>query len=103
MTIIFKNEYLRKLYGDEPLKGKPVYSKGVVSKFQERVLLMEQLESTKRLREFKSLHFEALKGDRKGLYSIRINKQYRLEFRIEKDQIMLSEIVLIEDLSKHYE
>lgn len=103
MIIKFNNDYLRKLYADEPVKGKPLYNKEVVNKFQERVALMEQVERTKRLREFKGLHFEALKGDRKGLFSIRINKQYRLEFKIENDQIRLSEIVLIEELSKHYE
>ena len=103
MTVKFNNDYLRNLYAAEPLKGKPLYSKEVVSKFQERVLLMEQLENTKKLREFKSLHFEALKGDKKGLYSIRLNKQYRIEFKIENEEISLLEIILIEELSKHYE
>ncbi len=40
---------------------------------------------------------------KKGLYSIRVNKQYRLEFIIEKDIVKLVEVVLIEELSKHYE
>ncbi len=64
---------------------------------------MELVDSTKRLREYKSLHFEALRGDRKGFFSIRINKQYRLEFRIDNDYIQLEEIILIEELSKHYQ
>jgi len=102
MRVVFKNDYLRKLYADEPVKGKPLYNKDVIKKFQERILLMEQLENTKRLREFKSLHFEALKGDRKGLFSIRINKQYRLEFKIENEFVLLEEMILIEELSKHY-
>lgn len=46
--------------------------------------------------------FEALKGDKKGLYSIRVDLKYRLEFSIEKDEIALQEIVMIEDLSNHY-
>ncbi len=103
MIVRFKNDYLRKLYADEPVKGKPLYNKEVVKKFQERILLMEQVKNTKQLREYKSLHFEALRGDKKGLFSIRINKQYRLEFTIENDSIQLEEIILIEDLSKHYE
>ncbi len=65
MLIKFNNSYLKKLYEDEPLKGKPSYSTEVIEKFRERVLLMEQLESTKSLREYKSLHFEALKGNKK--------------------------------------
>ncbi len=60
MTVKFKNDYLRKLYADEPVKGKPLYNKVVIEKFQERILLMEQIKNTKQLREFKSLHFEAL-------------------------------------------
>jgi len=103
MTVKFNDEYLRKLYADEPLKGKPFYSNEVVKKFQERILLLELVENTKKLREYKSLHFEALQGNRKGLFSIRINKQYRLEFRIDNDNIQLEEIILIEELSKHYE
>jgi proteic killer suppression protein len=82
---------------NEPVKGKPLYNKEVVKKFQERILLMELVESTKGLREFKSLHFEALQGDKKGLFSIRINKQYRLEFSIENDSIQVEEIILIEE------
>ena len=103
MIIKFANSYLKKLYSNEQVKGKPVYGSEVVEKFRERVLLMEQLESTKHLRQYKSLHFEALKGNKKGLYSIRVNKQYRIEFHIEKDTLTLMEIVLIEELSKHYE
>ena len=103
MLVRFKDTYLKKLYADEPVKGKPVYSSEVVEKFKERVLLLEQLDNTRRLRDFKSLHFEALKGEKKGLHSIRVNKQYRLEFKIEKDIIEVVEVILIEELSKHYE
>lgn len=103
MKIVFNNTYLKKLYGDEPSKGKPLYSKEVIHQFKEKILLMEQVENTNLLRRFKSLHFEALKGDKKGLYSIRVNKQYRLEFSIDNETLSLREIVFIENLSKHYE
>jgi toxin HigB-1 len=103
MFVKFNNAYLKRLYEEEHLKGKPVYSTEVVEKYRERILLLEQVESTKELRNYKSLHFEALKGNKKGLYSIRINKQYRLEFEIEKDVLTLLEVVLIDELSKHYE
>lgn len=103
MTVKFKNDYLQKLYADEPLKGKPFYSKEAVKKFKERILLMELIDGTKRLLEYKSLNFEALKGDRKGLFSIRTNKRYRLEFRIVNNYIQLEEIILIEELSNHYQ
>ena len=103
MIVKFQNDYLKNLYADEPIKGKLLYNTEVVKKFQERILLMEQVTNTKQLRELKSLHFEALQGNKKGLFSVRINKQYRLEFKIENDSILLEEIILIEGLSNHYE
>ena len=103
MLIRFNNAYLENLYVGKPLKGKPVYSKEVVIQFKKTVLRIEQADSSIQLRQFRSLNFEALKGNKKGLYSVRINKQYRLEFKLENDNIMLVEIVLIEGLSKHYE
>lgn len=45
---------------------------------------LDQLDSVARLDELKiprGNEFEELKGDRKGEYSIRINKQYRVTFR----------------------
>ena len=38
-------------------------------------------------------HFEALKGDRKGQYSIRINDQYRVCFKWEEGDALDVEIV----------
>lgn len=58
MRVEFKNDYLRNLYVDEPVKGKPLYNKEVVKKFKERILLMELIENTQRLRGYKSLRFE---------------------------------------------
>ena len=103
MQVKFNNSYLRKLYSNEQLKGKPVYNAEVVIQFKKTVLKIEQADNTAQLKQFRSLNFEALKGDKKGLYSVRVNKQYRLEFEIENDTVTLSEIILIEYLSKHYE
>jgi len=103
MEIKFNDAYLEKLFLNKPVKGKPLYSSEVITKFKKKVLLIQQIENTVKLRSFKSLHFEALKGNKKGLYSIRIDKQYRLEFKIDNNSITLVEIILIEKLSKHYE
>lgn len=103
MQVHFNNDYLEKLYSNQPLKGKPAFSTEVVIQFKKTVLKIKLAESTVELRQQKGLHFEALKGDKKGLYSVRVNKQYRLEFKIENDKITLLEIILIENLSKHYE
>jgi proteic killer suppression protein len=102
MLVKFNNALLERLYINKETKGKPIYSKEVIIQFKKTVLRIEQAENSHQLRQFRSLNFEALKGDKKGLYSVRVNKQYRLEFKLENDSITLTEIVLIEDLSKHY-
>ena len=103
MEVKFNNKYLEKLYFSDKLKIKSVYSIEVIEQFRKKILLLKQTENTVKLRHYKGLNFEALKGDKKGLYSIRVNKQYRIEFTIEKEIITLLEIIFIEDLSKHYE
>jgi proteic killer suppression protein len=54
------------------------------------------------LSKFRGLNFEALKGDKKSVYSIRVDDGYRLEFSLDSDMIVLTEIVIIEELSNHY-
>jgi proteic killer suppression protein len=102
MEVHFNNSYLEKLYTGLPVSGKPRYKDEVIEKFRKRVVLLVNVENSAQLRTFKGLNFEALKGDKKGLYSIRVDLKYRLEFSIEKDKIMLREIILIEHLSNHY-
>ena len=103
MLIRFRNPYLENLYAGKPVKGKPIYSKEVILQFKKIVLRIEQADNSNQLKQFRSLNFEALKGTKKGLFSVRVNKQYRLEFKLDDDKITLTEIVIIEQLSKHYE
>jgi plasmid maintenance system killer protein len=48
------------------------------------------------------LHFEKLKGDRgnRGHYSLRLNKQYRLTFTIETDE--LGKLLCILDIEDYH-
>jgi proteic killer suppression protein len=55
------------------VKGKPKYSEGVVSKFKKCVLILKNVENSMELSNFRGLNFEALKGDKKGLFSIRVD------------------------------
>ena len=52
-----------------------------------------------------SLNYEVLKGNKKGISSIRIDKKYRLEFLISTHSSGESIITLysILDISNHYE
>jgi mRNA-degrading endonuclease RelE of RelBE toxin-antitoxin system len=42
------------------------------------------LENEQKFYQFEGWHTEKLSGNRKGQYSIRMNKQYRLVYEIEK-------------------
>jgi proteic killer suppression protein len=48
---------------------------------QRRLQILDSAEALSDLAALPSNRFEALKGDRKGQYSIRINDQWRLCFR----------------------
>lgn len=61
------------------------------------------MPDTTGLRHLRSMNFEALKGNLKGLYSVRVDYRYRLLFTIEKDLLMITEIIVVEDLNNHYQ
>lgn len=102
MKIYFNNKYLEELAASEP-KGKRKYSLEVVIMYRKKLVILGNVKNSSELRAFKSLHFERLKGGKLGLYSIRVNEKYRLEFSVNKEMdIVVEEIIIIEDLSNHY-
>jgi proteic killer suppression protein len=103
MVIKFNNEYLELLAKDEKIKGKPKYDSEVILKYKKALKILEVMPNTIGLRHFRSLNFEALKGDLKGLYSVRVDYRYRLLFTIEKDLVTITEIIVVEDLNNHYQ
>ena len=103
MIVQFNNIYLQKIYEDKRVAGKPRYSQDVVIKFKKTVLMLHNTESVKELRKFRGLNFEALKGDFKGFYSVRVDLHYRLILSVEKDSVIVTDILIIEDLTKHYQ
>jgi proteic killer suppression protein len=102
MKVFFDSEDLAILYESDPdhLKGKQKISTAVVKQYQKKVNILISITELNELFNFRSLNFEALKGSRKGQYSIRLNKQYRLLFKLNR--IGELEILIIE-ISKHYE
>jgi proteic killer suppression protein len=102
MKVFFETEELARLYEADPdhLEGKQKIPSAVVKQYQKKVNILISITELSELYNFRSLNFEALKGDRKGQYSIHLNKQYRLLFRINKNGEL--EIMIIE-ISKHYE
>ncbi len=94
--------YLTPLAG---LKGKLPFTKDILKQYKKKVQIFLSVESVNDLKQFRPLHFEVLKGDRQGYNSIRLNIQYRLLFKIEKEGNgdLRIDVILLTEISKHYE
>ena len=103
MIIKFNDEYLERLAKDDKIKGKPKYDAEVVLKYKKTLKILQVMPHTTGLRNLRSLNFEALRGELKGYYSVRVDYRYRLLFTIEKDLVTITEIIVIEDLNNHYQ
>ncbi len=104
MEIIFDKSYLEELY----LKGKcndkkHRYQPQVIRKY---IRVIDTLRGASRIEDlfhFQSLNYEVLKGDKKGIESVRVNNQYRIEFK--SSQVVNETVVTIcniLELSNHY-
>ena len=105
MIVTFEKEYLRIMFITEKSDDKKHrYPSQVISKYIDIINLMKVLSNPSELIRFKGLHFEKLIGRKKGMSSVRVNRQYRIEFEVtivESDEIV--SICNIIDLSNHYE
>ena len=98
MEIEFEDDYLSDLYEGKQVRGKPKFQKDIIKQFIKTINKLQSSTGIEDLMMFKSLNFEKLANT--DLYSVRVNIQYRLEFKIIKDEIILLSIV---KLSNHYE
>lgn len=58
---------------------------GFARQAEKRLRILDAADSLDALRHLPSNHLEALRGDRRGQYSIRINQQWRLCFEWHED------------------
>jgi proteic killer suppression protein len=84
VQVRFANKKLEALYTSEA--GAKKYPRGVVSSFFEVVAVLVAAPDERDLYAIKTLRFEALKGDRAGQHSVRLNKQFRFIVQIEVDR-----------------
>lgn len=103
MIVEFNNGYLQKIFEGKQVAGKSKYSQDVILKYKKTVLMLQNTESIRELRKFRGLNFEALKGDYKGYYSVRVDLQYRLILSVEKGSVVITDVLIIEDLTNHYQ
>lgn len=104
MIVTFEEDYLRDLYVEGQARDKKHrYQPQIIKKYIRIVDLMMELSNVMELTRYGGLHYEHLHGDKEGLSSVRVNDQYRIEFReiIEGDKT-IAEVVNITELSNHY-
>lgn len=73
----FKNKDTRAIYEGEKVKEWLSIHRPIEKKLQ----ILDMATNLEDLKHLPGNRFEALKGDRKGQYSIRINQQWRVCFR----------------------
>lgn len=104
MEIRFDKEYLRELYVfGKTSEKKHRFQPDIIKRYQLRIQTLEKSRRAEDLYAIRSLRYEKLKGDKNGLESIRVNDQYRIEFKTEQ---IASETIMticnILELSNHY-
>jgi proteic killer suppression protein len=105
MIVTFGKEYLRELYETGKATDKKYrFQPQVVSKYIRCVDILVGAPNLEALYKFNSLNYEVLKGNKKGISSIRINNQYRIEFiatNLNETEANVTICSIIE-LSNHY-
>lgn len=104
MFIEFDKDYLRELFEQGRTSDKKHrYQPEVIKGYQKAVASLKRAINVEMLYRLNSLNYEVLKGDKKGISSVRINRQYRLEFTVRdvvNEQIIT--VCQLLDISNHY-
>lgn len=95
MVIKFNNTHLEALAKDESVHTETEFDKFT---FKKTLKILQGMPDLQSLRALGSLHFENLDDDMKNLYAIRVDSNFKLIFSIEKDNLMLNNIIIIKEL-----
>lgn len=105
MEIIFEEEYLEELYSEGKAKNKKYrFQNSVIKKYKETIDKLRNAKKIEDLFPIKSLNYEKLIGNKKGLESVRVDQKYRIEFKtvVEGEEPYTITICSIIELSNHY-
>lgn len=103
MDILFEKDYLRELFYDGKAKDKRHrYQPQIVKKYIRVVNILDAVDNVTDLYRFNALHYEKLHGDKEGIESVRVNDQYRIEFKSSENIEKSITICNIIELSNHY-
>ena len=81
MDVEFQDKRLALIETDRAAETKLPVS--VINSCRHKLVVIRAAPDERTLRNWKSLHYEKLYGDREGQRSIRINKQWRIVFTID--------------------
>ena len=82
MNVEFEDSELEKLAYDASYVGK--WSPAIVKRFRRTIMLLETIEDRTSLYNWTGLKPEKMKGKYQGYSTIRLNKQWRVFFKIKK-------------------
>lgn len=83
MRIVFADEELALIETDQA--GDTRLSVSVIKSARRKLTVLRAAVDDRSLRNWKSLHYEKLKGDREGQRSIRLNDQIRMVFELDEE------------------
>jgi proteic killer suppression protein len=96
MNIEFRNRHLALIETDDAARAR--LPAAVINSCRRKLAVLRAAPDERTLRNWKSLHYEKLEGDRAGQRSIRLNSQWRMVFLLDTDANPPKIIVLsIED------
>ena len=105
MNIKFEKEYLSELYYDGKCSDKKHrFQPQVIRGYLKCVIALEEAKRVEDLFRFNALNYERLSGDKNGLSSLRINNQYRFEFReiVNSENEPMITVCSLVDITNHY-
>ena len=102
MIVVFTQDYLSELYEKGSTSDKKHrFQPNVVRGFQKGINYLKIVNKIQDLYPIKSLNYEVLTGDKKGISSIRANDKYRIEFIVDNENETITVCNILE-LSNHY-
>ena len=105
MEIEFTQDHLKELYQNGKSSSKKHrFQKDIIKRYINTIDKLRAAHKIEDLYPVKSLNYEKLSGDKKGLESVRVNDKYRIEFisSIEGKEPYTITICRIVELSNHY-
>jgi proteic killer suppression protein len=105
MEINFEKDYLKGLYENGKARSKKHrFQPSVIKKYIQTVDKLRVAKNTEELYPIRSLNYEKLLGDKKGIESVRVDGKYRIEFitTLEGEEPNSITICSIIELSNHY-